>query len=82
MEKPVEYTDRKRGDFMEMVLELDGRTLVETEVLEMKPERVVSVSKYDDGTWIKFIQDAGKISMDSNKTLELQADGKTLKIRG
>ncbi|TYS46779.1 hypothetical protein [Bacillus infantis] len=67
---------------MEWVLDLDGRTLVESEALEMKPERVVSVSKYDDGTWIKFIHEAGKVRMESNKTLELQADGRTLKIQG
>jgi hypothetical protein len=63
-----------------MTLLTEGRKLLETEVLEMSASKIISVSKYDDGFWIKFTMNAGNINVQSNKTLVVQPDGKTIKI--
>jgi hypothetical protein len=61
---------------------LEGRTLIKTDVIEMDSNTIVTVNEYDDGTIIKFNQKAEQISVDCNKTLEIQPDGKTVKIIG
>lgn len=65
---------------MEMTIDLNGRKLVETQVKKMEPTNVISTSVYDDGTEITFVQEAGNISISSNKQLVLLEDGKTVKI--
>jgi hypothetical protein len=66
----------------EMTILSEGRTLIKTEVVEMTPTKIITVCEYDDGTIIKFYQEADNITVDCNKTLEIQPDGKTVRIIG
>ncbi|WP_142310297.1 hypothetical protein [Bacillus pseudomycoides] len=66
----------------EMNIALEGRELVKFTVLEQTADKVVSVSEYSDGTIVKFYQEAGNISVECNKDLVIQEDGKTVKIVG
>lgn len=65
---------------MEMNIQLDSRKLVSCETIEQTPTKIVSVNTYDDGTFIKSIQDAGTIKIESNKQLVVLPDRKTIKI--
>ncbi len=63
-----------------MEIDLEGRVLVKNTVLEQTATKIVTVSEYDDGTIIRFTQEAGKVNVECNKDLVLQEDGKTVKI--
>ena len=65
---------------MEMEILTEGRKLVKTDVKEFEPGKITTVQEYDDGTIIEFHQVAEEVTVSCNKTLQLQADGKTLKI--
>jgi hypothetical protein len=65
---------------MEMNIELDGRKLVKTEIIEQTATRIVSKFTYDDGTIIQYIQESDVINVECNKNLVVQPDGKTVKI--
>jgi hypothetical protein len=65
---------------MEMNILLEGRKLVRTEVIEQTPTKIITISEYDDGTVLKFHQEAGDIKVDCNKLLVIESDG-TVKIR-
>lgn len=65
---------------MEMTLEVGNRKVVETIVKDLTPGKIISSTVYDDGTEITFHQTADTVNVSSNKKLEIQADGKTIKI--
>lgn len=64
----------------EMEIDLGGRVLVKNTVQEQTATKIVTVSEYDDGTIIRFTQEADKVNVECNKDLVLQEDGKTVKI--
>lgn len=64
----------------EMKIDLEGRQLVETIIKEQTPSKTVSTSIYTDGTEITYINEAGEVSVSSNRTLQIQSDGKTVKL--
>ncbi|KON88919.1 hypothetical protein AF332_20395 [Sporosarcina globispora] len=64
----------------EMNIDLEGRERTSFEVLEHTPEKVVSVTEFNDGTILKFEIVAGDINVSCNKSLVVQEDGKTIKI--
>lgn len=65
----------------EMELDLIGKKRVNFKVLEMTEDIIVSSTEYDDGTIIKTTMTAGQVILESNKTLILQPDGRTIKIQ-
>jgi|GEM_PF-6884505 len=64
----------------EINIDLEGRQLVNTIIKEQTASKIVSTSIYNDGTEITYIQEAGEVSVSSNKTLQVQPDGKTIKL--
>lgn len=64
----------------EMKIDLEGRQLVETIIKEQTPSKTVSTSVYNDDTEITFIQEAEEVSISSNRTIQVQPDGKTIKL--
>lgn len=65
----------------EMKIDLEGRILIREDVKEQTADQIISTSVYDDGTEITFVQKADVISVSSNKELEVQSDGFTIKIK-
>jgi hypothetical protein len=65
---------------MEMNIDTNGKNLVNTDVNEFEPGRIVTTHTYDDGTILKFEMNGGDVNVKSNKKLELQPDGETVKI--
>jgi len=64
----------------EMNIDLEGRKLVKAIIKEQTAERIVQTSVYDDGSEVTFVQTAEGIDISSNRTLQVQADGKTIKL--
>lgn len=63
-----------------MKIDLEGRVLVKTTILEQTATKIVTVIEYDDGTIIKSTVEAENVNVECNKDLVLQEDGKTVKI--
>ena len=63
-----------------MNIVLEGRKLVNTVIKEQSAERIITTSIYDDGTEITYNQSADGVDVSSNRTLQVQEDGKTVKI--
>jgi len=61
-------------------IDLEGRKLVKIEILEQTSSKIISRTTYDDGTIIKYHQEAENINVECNKTLVVQSDGETVKI--
>lgn len=64
---------------MEMQILTEGRKRIKTNV-EQTEEKNIMIAEYDDGTILKLIQEADNTTVQCNKTLEVQPDGKTVKI--
>ncbi len=54
--------------------------LVKLDVKEIKQEKMISTTIFNDRVEINFIKTAENVEVYFNKKLEVQADGKTVKI--
>lgn len=61
-------------------IDLEGRQLVDTIVNEQTPSKIIRTSIYNDGTEVTTIHEAGEVSVSSNRTIQIQPDGKTVKL--
>lgn len=64
---------------MEMQILVEHRKQVKTDV-EQTEGKIITTTEYDDGTILKMIMIAENISVECNKNLVLQPDGKTILI--
>ncbi|MHA6258368.1 hypothetical protein ACXYMX_00520 [Sporosarcina sp. CAU 1771] len=65
----------------EIKIDMKGRKRIKFTVEEMSSDEIISIAEYDDGTILKMIQrNDGQVSVECNKTFEVQPDGVTVKI--
>ncbi len=70
----------RRGAQEGISVEVVGRVLVRFYVEEIKQEKIISTTIFNESVEIDFIKTAENIEVGFNKKLEVQADGKIVKI--